>query len=321
MYNNTYNPSLTEDPYYYPTAYSESHPQAEDSVEWVYSQELEPIIPYPDDVFDEVDDILEEAEDTILEDFDDTVFDDSEDTMEFTAQEGMGRPAPPFMPDRPGRPQPPRPQPPRPEPPRPQPPRPEPPRPQPPRPEPPRPQPPRPQPPRPQPPRPEPPRPQPPRPQPPRPQPPRPEPPRPQPPRPQPPRPQPPRPQPPRPQPPRPQPPRPQPPRPDWSWNWGVLLPGNVFPITTARVRFYNAAVREPVQIYVNDRLVVSNLDFLNFTRFYNVAPGRYRITVYRSSNLRTPLVDTWMNFLQNNSYTVTLAGSGSNFWLESMAF
>ena len=281
MYNNTYNPSLTEDPYYYPTAYSESHPQAEDSVEWVYSQELEPIIPYPDDVFDEVDDILEEAEDTILEDFDDTVFDDSEDTMEFTAQEGMGRPAPPFMPDRPGRPQPPRPQPPRPEPPRPQPPRP----------------------------------------QPPRPQPPRPEPPRPQPPRPQPPRPQPPRPQPPRPQPPRPQPPRPQPPRPDWSWNWGVLLPGNVFPITTARVRFYNAAVREPVQIYVNDRLVVSNLDFLNFTRFYNVAPGRYRITVYRSSNLRTPLVDTWMNFLQNNSYTVTLAGSGSNFWLESMAF
>ena len=286
MYNNTYNPSLTEDPYYYPTAYSESHPQAEDSVEWVYSQELEPIIPYPDDVFDEVDDILEEAEDTILEDFDDTVFDDSEDTMEFTAQEGMGRPAPPFMPDRPGRPQPPRPQPPRPEPPRPQPPRPQPPRPQPPRPEPPRPQPPRPQPPRPQPPRP-----------------------------------QPPRPQPPRPQPPRPQPPRPQPPRPDWSWNWGVLLPGNVFPITTARVRFYNAAVREPVQIYVNDRLVVSNLDFLNFTRFYNVAPGRYRITVYRSSNLRTPLVDTWMNFLQNNSYTVTLAGSGSNFWLESMAF
>ena len=276
MYNNTYNPSLTEDPYYYPTAYSESHPQAEDSVEWVYSQELEPIIPYPDDVFDEVDDILEEAEDAILEDFDDTVFDDSEDTMEFTAQEGMGRPAPPFMPDRPGRPQPPRPQPPRPEPPRPQPPRPQPPRPQPPRPEPPRPQPPRPQPPRPQPPR---------------------------------------------PQPPRPQPPRPQPPRPDWSWNWGVLLPGNVFPITTARVRFYNAAVREPVQIYVNDRLVVSNLDFLNFTRFYNVAPGRYRITVYRSSNLRTPLVDTWMNFLQNNSYTVTLAGSGSNFWLESMAF
>uniref|UniRef100_UPI00349EAB12 DUF4397 domain-containing protein n=1 Tax=Enterocloster citroniae TaxID=358743 RepID=UPI00349EAB12 len=148
-----------------------------------------------------------------------------------------------------------------------------------------------------------------------------PQPPRPQPPRPEPPRPQPPRPQPPRPQPPRPQPPRPQPPRPDWSWNWGVLLPGNVFPITTARVRFYNAAVREPVQIYVNDRLVVSNLDFLNFTRFYNVAPGRYRITVYRSSNLRTPLVDTWMNFLQNNSYTVTLAGSGSNFWLESMAF
>ena len=133
-------------------------------------------------------------------------------------------------------------------------------------------------------------------------------------------RPIPPRPIPPRPVPPRPIPPRPVPPvlNPDWSWNWGFILPGTVFPISIARVRFYNAALRGPVQIYVNNRLVVSNLGFMDFTRFYNVAPGRYRITIYSGNNMRTPIVDTWMSFQRNTSTTVTLAGSGSNFWLQT---
>ena len=153
-----------------------------------------------------------------------------------------------------------------------------------------------------------------------RPIPPRPIPPRPVPPRPIPPRPIPPRPIPPRPVPPRPIPPRPIPPvvNPDWSWNWGFILPGTVIPISIARVRFYNAALRGPVQIYVNNRLVVSNLGFMDYTRFYNVAPGRYRITIYSGNNMRTPIVDTWMSFQRNTSTTVTLAGSGSNFWLQT---
>ena len=133
-------------------------------------------------------------------------------------------------------------------------------------------------------------------------------------------RPIPPRPIPPRPVPPRPIPPRPIPPvvNPDWSWNWGFILPGTVIPISIARVRFYNAALRGPVQIYVNNRLVVSNLGFMDYTRFYNVAPGRYRITIYSGNNMRTPIVDTWMSFQRNTSTTVTLAGSGSNFWLQT---
>ena len=53
--------------------------------------------------------------------------------------------------------------------------------------------------------------------------------------------------------------PRPIPPvRPDWSWNWGTILPGIVLPLSPARVRFYNASVRGPIQICVNNRLVVS---------------------------------------------------------------
>ena len=128
------------------------------------------------------------------------------------------------------------------------------------------------------------------------------------------------RPNPPRPVPPRPVPPGPVPPivNPDWSWNWGFILPGTVFPVSVARVRFYNAAIRGPIQIYINNRLVVSNLGFLDFTRFYNVAPGRYRITIYSDNNMRTPIVDTWMSFQRNTSTTITLAGSGSNFWLQT---
>ena len=128
------------------------------------------------------------------------------------------------------------------------------------------------------------------------------------------------RPNPPRPVPPRPVPPRPVPPivNPDWSWNWGFILPGTVFPVSVARVRFYNAAIRGPIQIYINNRLVVSNLGFMDYTRFYNVAPGRYRITIYSGNNMRTPIVDTWMSFQRNTSTTVTLAGSGSNFWLQT---
>ena len=130
------------------------------------------------------------------------------------------------------------------------------------------------------------------------------------------------RPVPPRPTPPRPTPPRPVPPvRPDWSWNWGTILPGIVLPLSPARVRFYNAAVRGPIQIYVNNRLVVSNLNFLNYSRIYNVIPGRYRITVYRGNDMRSPLVDTWMSFQQNQDYTVALVGSGSNFQLQTFSF
>ena len=101
-------------------------------------------------------------------------------------------------------------------------------------------------------------------------------------------RPVPPRPIPPRPTPPRPIPPRPVPPvRPDWSWNWGTILPGIVLPLSPARVRFYNASVPGPIQIYVNNRLVVSNLNYLQYSRIYNVIPGRYRITVYQGNDMR----------------------------------
>ena len=119
---------------------------------------------------------------------------------------------------------------------------------------------------------------------------------------------------------------RPVPPLPDRPGrpipdNWGTILPGIVLPLSPARVRFYNASVRGPIQIYVNNRLVVSNLNYLQYSRIYNVIPGRYRITVYQGNDMRLPLVDTWMNFRQNQDYTVALIRSGSNFRLQTSSF
>ena len=71
----------------------------------------------------------------------------------------------------------------------------------------------------------------------------------------------------------------------------------------------------------MNNRLVVSNLNFMQFSRLYNVIPGRYRITVYQGNDMRSPLVDTWMSFRQNQDYTVSLVRSGFNFQLQTSSF
>lgn len=108
-----------------------------------------------------------------------------------------------------------------------------------------------------------------------------------------------------------------RPSRPDLSWNWGFLLPNTIFPVSIARVRFYNSAVREPIRIYINNRLIASGLNYMSYTKFYNVAPGRYRVTIYRNSNLRTPIIDIWMTFNRNTSSNVTISGLGKQYWLE----
>ena len=47
-------------------------------------------------------------------------------------------------------------------------------------------------------------------------------------------------------------------------WTWGTLSPFFSTTSDIAHVRFYNAAaIREPLDIYLNGRLVVSNLDYM----------------------------------------------------------
>lgn len=103
-------------------------------------------------------------------------------------------------------------------------------------------------------------------------------------------------------------------------WTWGVLSP--FFSTTTAiaHVRFYNAAaIREPLDIYLNGRLVVSNLDYMNYTNFLHIVPGVYRLTVYRRSFPGSAIIDTGVQFRGGISYTLTILGTAGNYSVQLM--
>lgn len=98
-------------------------------------------------------------------------------------------------------------------------------------------------------------------------------------------------------------------------WTWGILSPFFTNSATVAHVRFYNAAaIREPLDIYLNGRLVVSDLDFMNYTNYLHIVAGYYRLSVYRRTNPGIPIIDTGIQFRGGNYYTLTILGTGNSF-------
>ena len=103
-------------------------------------------------------------------------------------------------------------------------------------------------------------------------------------------------------------------------WTWGTLAPVFSTSSEVAHVRFYNAAsIQEPLDIYLNGRLVVSNLDYMNYTRYLHIIPGVYRLTVYRRTNPGTAIVDTNVRFRSGTSYTMTILGTVGDFSVQMM--
>ena len=103
-------------------------------------------------------------------------------------------------------------------------------------------------------------------------------------------------------------------------WTWGTLSPFFSTASDIAHVRFYNAAaIREPLDIYLNGRLVVSNLDYMNYTRYLHIIPGVYRLTVFRRTNPGVPIIDTGVQFRGGNSYTLTILGTANSYSVQVM--
>lgn len=103
-------------------------------------------------------------------------------------------------------------------------------------------------------------------------------------------------------------------------WTWGVLSPFFSTSNAIAHVRFYNAAaIREPLDIYLNGRLVVSDLDFMSYTNYLHIIPGVYRLTVYRRTNPGYAIIDTGVQFRGGVSYTLTILGTVNNFSVQLM--
>lgn len=92
-------------------------------------------------------------------------------------------------------------------------------------------------------------------------------------------------------------------------WAWGSFPSSS--PSGVSHVRFYNAAaIQEPLDIYLNGRLVVSDLDYMNFTRYLHIVPGNYLLTVYRRTNPGgAPIINNLVQFQAGNYYLLSLLG------------
>lgn len=96
-------------------------------------------------------------------------------------------------------------------------------------------------------------------------------------------------------------------------WTWQLFGP-NVNRPQSAQVRFFNAtSIREPLDIYLNNRLVLSNLGRMEASGFLNIVPGTYRLTVFRRGPLGRPIVNTNVSFNRNSSQLLTILGNMNN--------
>lgn len=101
-------------------------------------------------------------------------------------------------------------------------------------------------------------------------------------------------------------------------WSWAFLSPifSNIASI--AQARFYNvAAIQEPLDIYINGQLLVSDLDYGEYTDFLYIIPGYYTLSVFRRTNPNVPIISTRVNFVRNSTCLVSILGSFDNFSLQ----
>lgn len=104
-------------------------------------------------------------------------------------------------------------------------------------------------------------------------------------------------------------------------WTWGTLAPFFSTSSEIAHLRFYNAAaIREPLDIYLNGRLVVSELDYMNYTRFLHIIPNLYRLTIYRTTNPGMAIIDTTIRVNSGTTSTLAILGTANNYSIQMLS-
>ncbi|MBE5950326.1 MAG: DUF4397 domain-containing protein [Lachnospiraceae bacterium] len=101
-----------------------------------------------------------------------------------------------------------------------------------------------------------------------------------------------------------------------WSYVWSTPLFQSLSSV--AQARFYNVnSMMEPVDIYINGQLVVSDLDYSEYTDYLYIIPGYYTITIYRRTNPGFPILNTRVNFVRNSTCMVSLIGTVDSAGLQ----
>lgn len=101
-------------------------------------------------------------------------------------------------------------------------------------------------------------------------------------------------------------------------WSWAFLSPIFSNISSVAQARFYNvAAIQEPLDIYMNGQLIVSDLDYSEYTDYLYIIPGYYNLTVYRRTNPDVPIINARVSFARNSTCTVSILGDMNGFSLQ----
>ncbi len=101
-------------------------------------------------------------------------------------------------------------------------------------------------------------------------------------------------------------------------WSWAFLSPifSNISAV--AQARFYNvAAIQEPLDIYLNGQLIVSDLDYSEYTDYLYIIPGYYNLTVYRRTNPDVAIINARVSFARNSVCTISILGDMNGFSLQ----
>lgn len=78
--------------------------------------------------------------------------------------------------------------------------------------------------------------------------------------------------------------------------------------------RIFHAVVDLPkVNVYINEMLLASNLNYGEFSKFIPLLPGNYKITVYAAGRTSPPILESYIAINRNTAYTGALSGKMPN--------
>lgn len=79
---------------------------------------------------------------------------------------------------------------------------------------------------------------------------------------------------------------------------------------------FHASKEGPPVDVYINDKLVFSNIEFKNFSKYIKLKEGNYRVDVYEYEKTEKPLLNQTVQINPNEVYTISIVGDVGNLSL-----
>lgn len=87
--------------------------------------------------------------------------------------------------------------------------------------------------------------------------------------------------------------------------------------VDTSYARLFHASpTAPPVDVYINNKLVASNLKYGSFTEYFKVPPGTYNVKVFVAGDKSKPVINTNYNIPANSIFTIAAINEPENLGL-----